>query len=573
MSIQGMLERFASSKERGAIVLHGKWGIGKTYFWRKRIIEQYLEKPWRKKYSYVSLFGIGSLAELKVAIYQATKEFDYDLRLKWWRFVHPRWLWWRAQRWLPAAIASADIPYMRDGVARSFDDVSFYFVKNRLICFDDIERRGSGLELRDVFGLISQLVDEKNCRVLVILNTDALEGADPQVWDAHKEKVFVGEIAFSPSVRELIELGLDGCQDTPWYEVVRDSLEALNVSNIRIVQRTRRFMSDVMAVVADRELRPETVSSVARVVPLLTWASSGRADGAPPLDFVMRTNPYDFGLAEEEEGASQEEKRWMQVLSDYHVYLGDRLDEALHEMIKTGYPDTEKLAAAIDHFENDAEMQANVATYKQAWKLYHDSVEDNEIAFGDSMELAWPKVSNSENVHNLQSIARIFRRLGRPSVASRFIQEWVDQRKGGRKEELSEDALGTFGMPTDSDLLKAIDAANADDAEAVMSLGEALAAMGNERVTKEAAVNAIAAATPKQIADMLVANPGPNLVPTIRHVLKLRDQSEKPNWAIAKANMREAARDLAGRSSLNEDRMRNWFQIGPVESGIERGRG
>lgn len=569
MSVQSVLERFAASKEPGAIVLQGKWGIGKTYFWRKKIIEPYLQKPWRKKYSYVSLFGVGSLAELKVAVYQATKEFDYDLRLKWWRFIHPRWWWWKAQNWLPAALASADIPYIREGVARSFHQLSFYFVKNRLICFDDIERRGDGLPLREVLGLVSQLVDERNCRVLVILNTDALATGDQPIWDDHKEKVFIGELTYAPSLREIIELGLEGAQGEIWYDVMRDALESLKVSNIRIVQRARRFINDVMAAVEGRQLRRETIESIAKVVPLLTFAHSGRGDGAPSLDFVMRTGPYAFALADED--VPPEEKRWMSLLSDYNVYLGDRLDEAICDMIQTGYPDNGRILAAVDAFENDAELQANKQAYKRAWRLYHDSLQDNAEEFAEAMERAWPRVSSHENVHNLQATARLFREVGRPEVATRIIQEWVDQRAGERIEELSRRELGTFGMPTDAELLAAIEAANAANVGPAMSLAEAIEAFGQDRVIKEAAVNAIAAASPRDIADFLIANPGPSLVATMRNVLALTDRAEKPNWQVARSNMEDAARDAASRCALNRDRIRNWFQIEPAEAPAQRG--
>ncbi|WP_162808656.1 P-loop NTPase fold protein [Xanthomonas campestris] len=38
MSIQKTIEGFLSAKAASAIVLQGKWGIGKTYFWQHRIL-------------------------------------------------------------------------------------------------------------------------------------------------------------------------------------------------------------------------------------------------------------------------------------------------------------------------------------------------------------------------------------------------------------------------------------------------------------------------------------------------------------------------------------------------------
>ncbi|HTM95291.1 MAG TPA: hypothetical protein VL100_05690, partial [Croceibacterium sp.] len=97
---------------------------------------------------------------------------------------------------------------------------------------------------------------------------------------------------------------------------------------------------------------------------------------------------------------------------------------------------------------------------------------------------------------------------------------------------------------------------------AVMPLIEALGAMADEGV-KERAVEAIAVATPGEIAEILIANPGPSLVRSIRRTLELGQNQNRPAWAIASSNMEAAAKNLAARSPLNADRMRNWFRIEP----------
>ena len=555
-----MLDRFATSKEGGAIVLQGKWGTGKTFFWRKKVVEPYLKKPWRKKYSYVSLFGLNSLEGLKTSIYQATEEFDCDLRNRRWRFFHPRWLWWKASVWLPDVIASSEIPYVGGGLSQSLARLNFLLVRNRLICFDDIERRGVGLELRDVLGLVSYLVEERNCRIVVILNNDAL-GADAAIWEENKEKVFIGEISFAPSATDLIRLGLEGSEREVWYEVVRKSLGALGVTNIRVVQRVRRFMTDLFSSIEKRVLRSETINTIGRVVPLLTFAHAGRSEGAPPLDFVMSTNIYAHLLRPDDQEVSAQEKTWTKLLSDYGVFLGDDLDQALFEMIKRGYPDGEKLLVAIGTFEEEAVREADKARYKRAWALYHDTVEDNAEEFVEAILDAWPHVSLYENVHNLQSIAVLLRRFGRADAASSFIRDWVEQRSGDRVRELSRDEIAMFRMPTDPELLEVIDAAVQRHETEVMPLSDALRLMGDDRVIKESAVAAIAQAEPHDLAHALVANPGESLIATMRNTLGLGDRPERPTWAKAKLNMVAAAKLLAARSEINRDRMRNWFQI------------
>ena len=118
-------------------------------------------------------------------------------------------------------------------------------------------------------------------------------------------------------------------------------------------------------------------------------------------------------------------------------------------------------------------------------------------------------------------------------------------------------------MPTDPELLQAIDLAKQAHEEELMPLDEALRLMGDDRVIKESAVSAIARATPLELVDALVANPGEHLISAMRNTLELGDRQERPTWSIAQRNMQRAARDLAGRSSINQDRMKNWFNIEP----------
>ena len=91
MSIENALKGFATSTEPGALVLQGKWGLGKTHFWKRKIIDP-LQKDANtssatKRYSYVSMFGTENLSDLKASVFQATYEVDSAafLSAKGWR--------------------------------------------------------------------------------------------------------------------------------------------------------------------------------------------------------------------------------------------------------------------------------------------------------------------------------------------------------------------------------------------------------------------------------------------------------------------------------------------------------
>ena len=75
MSVQDVkvsLDNFLSSEQPRAIALTGKWGRGKTFFWSSVINEFFRKSDFDSglRYSYVSLFGISSISELKDAIFE-----------------------------------------------------------------------------------------------------------------------------------------------------------------------------------------------------------------------------------------------------------------------------------------------------------------------------------------------------------------------------------------------------------------------------------------------------------------------------------------------------------------------
>ncbi|HAU0604412.1 TPA: hypothetical protein JBH38_03195 [Legionella pneumophila] len=64
--IEEQIIAFLNSNKAEVLALYGRWGIGKTFLWNK-IIENKNFAPCYKQYSYVSLFGINSINELKTA--------------------------------------------------------------------------------------------------------------------------------------------------------------------------------------------------------------------------------------------------------------------------------------------------------------------------------------------------------------------------------------------------------------------------------------------------------------------------------------------------------------------------
>ena len=577
MSIETVLKRFVASNEPGAIVLQGRWGVGKTYFWRQQIIQPALVELWKTRYSYVSLFGINSLSELKTSLAFATDEFDQEARVRSRR--HGKlfgWFWkikdwvfrkfWKNTGWLSDALAST--PKVGASVAKLYERAAFYLVRKRIICFDDIERHGKNLDIKDFLGLVSYLVDQRACRVVVILNSKEL-GQDQTTWDAMREKVFDGELTYRPLISETVDLGLSEVREEPWYAVMRSSLATLRISNIRLVRRTVSFMRRALEVRPVANLQPETVEHMAKALAILVYSVHGQGEGAPPIAMVMQSGFYDPVVAymrKEKESQTAQEQQWGDLLENYPFSLHDTFDNTLLDMVEVGYPDASALSSAIDKFEADANLTARKDAWEKAWRLYHDTTADNGAKIVESFKEAWPGVSETEHAVNLQSMARLLRLLGHPDLATRFIQEWTAQRGEGRIRELDASEMSSLMRVDDPEILEAVAKAR-ETADHGLTLQEAFDVIKDAPTQyDDRAFVAFSSVPPEEIVRVIDANPGRNLRSVIRRVLTLPHNPNQPSWSQAAKNMRRACEILAARSPLNADRMDNWIGIKPVSA-------
>lgn len=165
--------RFLESSKPEVLALRGAWGVGKTYLWNK-LLEQTKATIGLKKYAYVSLFGLQNLNELKYSIYENTidtKDVGIEPSLK------------TLQTNTDFVVKSFGTQLISvisrfKGASATLEAISFLAVRDRIVCIDDLERRGSNLRIIDVLGLVSYLTERRGCKVVMILNDEALTDTD-----------------------------------------------------------------------------------------------------------------------------------------------------------------------------------------------------------------------------------------------------------------------------------------------------------------------------------------------------------------------------------------------------------
>ena len=141
------------SEDGMVISLNGIWGIGKTYFWNE--CAKVLDK---KKYAYISLFGKNSITDIRNDIFLQISTTNTIINKIKGNLGGSR-------------ILGADVGSMLT-LLESKD------LNQTVIAIDDLERLSNNLSIMDVMGLISELKEQKKCKIILISNIEQIKESD-----------------------------------------------------------------------------------------------------------------------------------------------------------------------------------------------------------------------------------------------------------------------------------------------------------------------------------------------------------------------------------------------------------
>lgn len=145
-----------------AVMIDGEWGSGKTYFLKDslmRIMENIDNgKNKRRKYAYVSLYGVKSIEEIsKEIVFQflgkknKKKVENGDAVLE-----------------TVSNVLTASFGVVNIDLSKIKNILNKIEINDWLICFDDLER--CSLPVNEILGYINRLVEHNKCKVIVLAN-------------------------------------------------------------------------------------------------------------------------------------------------------------------------------------------------------------------------------------------------------------------------------------------------------------------------------------------------------------------------------------------------------------------
>lgn len=428
--VKSALVDFVKSEKDRAIVLKGDWGTGKTHLWKQVVLES-RDSFCKRNYSYVSLFGLNSLKDLKKSIYEnkvyrerahiASDESSLEENFK---DISGRFAGWMRK----GSSLFNDVSAMGvKGIGPIVESLQFIRVTDTLICLDDFERKGSGLHDREVLGLISLLVESKNCRVVMLLNDGTLKSSDDFFF--HHEKVFDYEVTFSPSIDESVNLVF--CSGNVFHGALAKNAAKLKINNIRLLRKIDFFAGLLKSTLSG--CNDKVVEQALHVLPLAILAKYGGDASKVDIDFILN---YEGGYVgslvpgDELDEAKMEIIKSSEVKSQYLNEYGftrcEEFDVAIINLVKKGYADEESLACVIQALEAKIKHDSEIALLQDAWNIFHGSFLENDEEVFAAFNLAIEKSLVNFSINDLDSVAFVYSEAGKASIINPVIDRYFD---------------------------------------------------------------------------------------------------------------------------------------------------
>lgn len=546
--LQREANRFLSSVSPEVLCIRGNWGSGKTHAWRDCLATAAQDKTIKlERYSYCSLFGVNSLADLKTAIVERT--------VKGASIASPPTMesfgqvYAEAESWARRGSGIfLKLPFLNK-VGDAVSQALFLSVRNQIVCIDDLERKGSALSVGDVLGLISYLKEERNCKVVLILNEEELK--DRAEFKEYLEKVIDTSVLFAPSPAECVEIALN--KDSEIFKYLKRFCSALEITNIRVIVRVRKLAEIAMGQLQGRDGR--LIEEAVRSLVVLGWTEF-MPKIAPPLSLLeSRTLGGAVPLSKRQE-LSEAEARWHQQLDQIDFGTITPLDEALLSGVKNGYFDQALLTNLAGGLEEQLKNNDRRRMFNEAWDRFHGSFLDDEEDVSTALVRSLKEAVNLTTPTSLDGVITTLKSFGRTAEAEEVIRYYMENREGDRNFFALRPGH-PLDRVTDPDLRAAFRLKSESFTDERSDL-DVLVAIGSASVTR-ADIERLKRLSPAQIREGLKVMRGHILLTAMDNLIELNNEIAENGNSIAD-NMRAALSEIRSESRLNAARVDLFFE-------------
>lgn len=425
-TIKKVICEFIKSDEPEVLALKGDWGVGKTHLWKK-LLEDKKKEITFTKYSYISLFGMKSIDEVRNAIFMSQipmhDSFDggkVDLVTK--KITKGVWKVFDLEKVLEEAPI---LKYLKkEGIGVGVTSLSKYLVKDSLICIDDIERIDSqNLKMEELLGLISELKTESNCKIVLIFNESKI--SNPDDYQKYREKVIDKELIFCPTPKESCRIGLP--DNMCYRNHAEEFCCSLEITNIRVLQKVFNILELISPSI--KSFHDDTIKDVIKIFVLLIWAFYHPDKGV--IKFVLTNKAFKYNMDDKAPKLSKKQKSLKELLMKYNLYIR-KYERIMYKVVKNGYLEGTGFNEAIKHADEKAETRRAREGFMEYEKLIYNTLSDNQ-----SEIIAFLKKHFSNSIPHIYPVDinyvyLFLQHIGETELARAMLDEYISRRGNER---------------------------------------------------------------------------------------------------------------------------------------------
>lgn len=570
--INESLDAFLSAEDR-VLVIRGKWGVGKTHFWSNYVSDRIREKQIKQvAYSYISLFGKSSLSEVRASIFQAgalitsedeiKKEFEETYSTSTRLLSLAPWLQTTAAKatgfarltgWISNIAKSAPYTDKFSGLIASLE---YKLVNKYLICIDDLERKGSNLSIREIMGLIDELANQKNCKVVLIFNDKSLnKNNDKEEFEEYREKVVDIEIEYNPSFEKTLSAAF--AKDDEHLIHLTHLTEALNLKNIRVLRKLKRVLRVFSSVIGNTD--PSIKEEFATHAAFITWAHFMRTEALPYEFIKSRLNESTWSSITNDK-VSENEKRYREIAQKINI-RPSIFSHFIIEYLEKGYIETNKLHLQTQDLQMKIAQNKAHLELSSIWESYTDSFADNKLELLERFDSTLNEHIDKIHISEFSSALEMINELG--GDVESLMNDYIKNHSSILTHPKPEDFLNVARVRFKpfKDKISALSSSSIN-----YDIDEICERIATTRGWNEGDIEYLSSLSVKDIHAWMITNPQ-NLVAKIRSgLLFFRGLSSSSNEETIKfmriaENTVGALKLIASTSDLNKRRVANLYNV------------